>query len=601
MRSSGFDLKGDVLEPALEYIVRFLFGGVQTEVTTATVKWQLDLPDEALHEATCAAAPHHAGGRLRAARAGDDRGGAALLARRLADGGAGGGGVLRLRRGRSGRRSAIVAWPWFFDSAILLVDSLTHALISAPSVQDDLERDVRRRRRRLADRRPGRRCSPAIVIVVAGTLMMLGLFAASRSCFRRRLAVHARRGAAADRAGTVPRPPRGCLGSPSAPSATLLPWPVIWALCFATFAAVFNDVVTFRGDGGVLDKALIKPLTGVAMLYLCVKLPLLATKASMFGVGEGGLIATAGKYVAVQQIARTATGAIGGARQGLGGGGAPDKLDALGNVAGSERNGRLATVAAGAATGGAATAAGAAGNGAAAGIGARVARSAFRTNGKGSGAPPPPPTFGSALTKGESADAARMTADAKRLPADRVPGPTAVAHAMGGLDEAGRARIANAAARDDVAAVAFNNAARAESLQAAAERGGERDTATVHGAQAAVYRTIGTAAVHDRHAAAAGIAAGLAGPGARLAPPAPPTADPAGNEQAPMIAVGTPSPTLPSVELKAGPAPDPTTATAIPPRDVSTSPPPASPPNGGVTPKPDASDDDGLYDSPFNP
>lgn len=84
--------------------------------------------------------------------------------------------------------------------------------------------------------------------------------------------------------------------------------PFVWVLVFATFAAVGVDALTFQGGGGFFDKTIIKPLVGVAMLYLSVVLPKSLMKAAMLGSqgAGGGFMSRMGSFMA----ARTAGNAV---------------------------------------------------------------------------------------------------------------------------------------------------------------------------------------------------------------------------------------------------------------------------------------------------
>lgn len=297
----------DGVKSSFDFVIQQLFGGIPTKLTEAAVSWQLHLPSEAftnsnvaeLNRTTTAAAFALLSLVMTAA----------VLRYWLTGFLEGAGGVEGVSGFARGIAAAlgVVAWPWVFNSAITLVNSLTYELIHARSVHDDVSRMLGAAVGiSIASGPVGMLAS--IVIVVAGTLLMLGLFAL-HIVLASALVVMFVGGPLL--IVLAPFPATAWMSALAFRAfTTLLAWPVIWAVCFASFAAVFNDFVTFRGDGGVLDKALIKPLTGVAMLYLCVRLPLLASKASMFGIAGGGTVAFAARYVAVRQ----AGAALGGNR-----------------------------------------------------------------------------------------------------------------------------------------------------------------------------------------------------------------------------------------------------------------------------------------------
>lgn len=298
----------DGVESAFDFVIKQLFGGIPSKLTEAAVSWQLHLPSEAftnsniaeLNRTTTAAAFALLGlvmtaGVLRYWLTG------------FLEGAGGVEGVSGFARGIAAALG-VIAWPWVFDSAITLVNSLTFELIHARSVHDDVSRMLGAAVGISLTSGPVGMLA-SVVIVIAGTLLMLGLFALHIVLACGLLVIFV--------AGPLlivlaPFPGTAWMSALAFRAfTTLLAWPVIWAICFASFAAVFNDFVTFRGDGGVLDKALIKPLTGVAMLYLCVKLPLLATKASMVGLAGAGTVGFAARYIAVRQAGAALSGTSG--------------------------------------------------------------------------------------------------------------------------------------------------------------------------------------------------------------------------------------------------------------------------------------------------
>ena len=303
------DIVKDGVKSSFDFVLKQLFGGIPTKVTEAAVSWQLHLPSEAfsnsnvaeLNRTTTAAAFALLSLVMTAA----------VLRYWLSgflDGGAGGiEGISGFARGIAAALG-VIAWPWAFDAAISLVNSFTYELIHARSVHDDVSRMLGAAVGISLTGGPVGLLA-SIVVVVAGTLLMLGLFTLHivLACALVVMFV----------AGPLlivlsPFPGTAWMPALAFRAFTgLLAWPVIWAICFASFAAVFNDFVGFRGDGGILDKALIAPLTGVAMLYLCVRLPLLATKASMVGLAGAGTIGFAARYLAVRQVGAQ-FGAIGG-------------------------------------------------------------------------------------------------------------------------------------------------------------------------------------------------------------------------------------------------------------------------------------------------
>jgi hypothetical protein len=91
--------------------------------------------------------------------------------------------------------------------------------------------------------------------------------------------------------------------------ATILLMPLVWALCFALFAAIGVDAISFQGGGGVLDKAIIKPLAACALLYAAMTIPRLMLRAATLGAQTpgGGFAGRTGSYLAAGQLGRAVT------------------------------------------------------------------------------------------------------------------------------------------------------------------------------------------------------------------------------------------------------------------------------------------------------
>src|SRR4051794_29447906 len=83
--------------------------------------------------------------------------------------------------------------------------------------------------------------------------------------------------------------------------ATVLAIPLVWAVCFATFAAVGADALALKGAGSVVD-ALIQPLVAVALLWLIVSVPKTLGRMAMFGaLGGGGFVGRTASYLAARR------------------------------------------------------------------------------------------------------------------------------------------------------------------------------------------------------------------------------------------------------------------------------------------------------------
>jgi hypothetical protein len=103
--------------------------------------------------------------------------------------------------------------------------------------------------------------------------------------------------------------------------------PVVWALIFATFAAVSVNALEFQGAHGFVNQVT-QPLVAIAMLWLAVTIPRTLFKMASSGLGMsrhgGGFISHAGSYIAARQASAFLTehGILpSGGRGGSGGGG----------------------------------------------------------------------------------------------------------------------------------------------------------------------------------------------------------------------------------------------------------------------------------------
>jgi hypothetical protein len=80
--------------------------------------------------------------------------------------------------------------------------------------------------------------------------------------------------------------------------------PVIWALIFATFAAVSVNALEFQGASGFVNQVT-QPLVAIAMLWLTVTIPRTLFKLATGGLGltrhGGGFLSHAGSYLAARQ------------------------------------------------------------------------------------------------------------------------------------------------------------------------------------------------------------------------------------------------------------------------------------------------------------
>lgn len=84
----------------------------------------------------------------------------------------------------------------------------------------------------------------------------------------------------------------------------LLIVPVVWALIFATFAAVSVNALEFQGAHGFINQVT-QPLVAIAMLWLTITVPRTLFKLASSGLGlgrhGGGFVSRAGSYLAARQ------------------------------------------------------------------------------------------------------------------------------------------------------------------------------------------------------------------------------------------------------------------------------------------------------------
>jgi uncharacterized membrane protein YgcG len=101
-----------------------------------------------------------------------------------------------------------------------------------------------------------------------------------------------------------PIPELGWLTRAAAKTLTVLMLiPVLWTVLFAACAAMGVDVLSFQGGGTLIDKALVKPLVLVALLYVAFVLPKHLIRMAAMGAPTpgGGFISRTGSYMVGRQ------------------------------------------------------------------------------------------------------------------------------------------------------------------------------------------------------------------------------------------------------------------------------------------------------------
>ena len=273
-------------------ILEALFGGLEAKITLALLRWLVTVPDFAGGDVAGLA-------RTTTAIAFGLLGAVMTLAtiRYWLSGLSGGAGGAEAIEGLTRTVAAalvIVLWPWLFARATGLANAASGALLGSPGVADDLARLFR------AAIVAHFTLAPvgwliSIIVALAGTLMLLGLvllkvvLGASTALLFVAMPLAVVLWPIAETAWVARLAARGLM--------VCLLTPLAWVVVFAAFAAVGVDALSFDGDGP-LDEAVIRPLTGCALLFVAVTLPRTLMRAAMLGApgpgrGASGRIAVA--------------------------------------------------------------------------------------------------------------------------------------------------------------------------------------------------------------------------------------------------------------------------------------------------------------------
>ncbi|WP_231398405.1 hypothetical protein [Conexibacter woesei] len=195
----------------------------------------------------------------------------------------------------------ILAWPWVFDQAVAIFNSATAGIMGAPSVQDDLKNMFRDFT--ISTFVPGPSMIISLIAELAGVFALLGLLWMKISLT----------------AGTAflriampvaivlwPIDEFAWLSRTAAKAMfTCLVVPLIWALLFATFAALGISMFNVPTDGnGWLDQ-LVRPLAADAILISAITIPKNLLKAAYQPGGGGGRsgLGSIATYLAMRQAA----------------------------------------------------------------------------------------------------------------------------------------------------------------------------------------------------------------------------------------------------------------------------------------------------------
>ena len=252
----------------------------------------------------------------------------------------------------------IAIWPWLFAALTHLTNAFTGSLLASGSVVDDSARLIGTG---LALAGAGTVISGAfglfvmIVLAVVASLLFLALLFMKIIVSASTILIFVGMPLAA-----VLWPLSPWVGRVAVRALlTCLVVPVVWALCFATAAAVGANTIT-QGAGSALN-TLLQPLVAIALLWITVRLPVHLARVAMLGAAPlgGGFISRAASYAAGSQVREALRTQLPGWAGGRG-----PAADSARQAAASRTGQRLqsaARLAAATATGGAAGAAGAAG------------------------------------------------------------------------------------------------------------------------------------------------------------------------------------------------------------------------------------------------
>ena len=289
---------------------------------------------------------------------------------------------------------ALAMWPWLFGQAVALTNLFTSSLLASDSVakpSSELLATALGAATVVGSNPLG--LFIALVITIASALLFLGLLVLKIAISVSTILVFVGMPLAIVVWPVAP----WVLGLVGRAFTACLAVPVLWALCFASAAALSADSVTLTGGGTAVEKV-IKPLVAIVLLYIMIKLPITLARVAMIGSQaiSGSFASRAVSYAAGSRV-NQAVGAqlpssLGGSK-----GGGSSSTGSSGNGAVRTTAKTAAVGAAAAATGGASAAATGAGAGAAtgAGAGASAGGGAAATGGAsatGAAGYQPPPT-----------------------------------------------------------------------------------------------------------------------------------------------------------------------------------------------------------------
>jgi len=336
---------GGMAVEGLGAIIKALFAWPAKIINRELLGWLVAVPDYAIHPGTARAGGDGSNlaqlGATTSAMAFAALGAVATVSaiRYWATGLAGSGGLEALERLARTVAAAlfIVLWPWLFRHAAELANEAGSGLLGSGRVLDDTARLL----------------AVAFVAGVAFNILAILIAIGAAVLF---LALLLTKVAVSATTALVfvgmplavmlwPVPELAWIARTAMRAfATVLAIPLLWAVCFATFAAVGIDALSLKGAGKVVD-ALVLPLVALALLWLTVVAPRTLARMAMLGAQGGGFVGRTASYLVARRadaaVAQTIPAALGGRAGGPGVGVAGAATMAGPAAANRARSGRL--------------------------------------------------------------------------------------------------------------------------------------------------------------------------------------------------------------------------------------------------------------------
>jgi hypothetical protein len=297
---------GGMAVESLQAIFNALFAWPAKLINRELLGWLVAVPDYAIHPQTSRSAGDGSNlaqlGTTTSAMAFAALGAVATVSgiRYWAAGLTGAGGLEALEGlGRTvGAALFIVLWPWLFRHAADLANEAGAGLLGSGSVLDDTARML------------GVAFAAGVVFNILAVLIAVGAAVLLLALLLTKIAVSATTALVFVGMPLAvmlwPVPELAWIARTMMRAfAVVLAIPLLWAVCFATFAAVGVDALALKGAGKVVD-ALVLPLVALALLWVTVVAPRTLARMAMLGAHGGGFVGRAASYV----VARRADAAV---------------------------------------------------------------------------------------------------------------------------------------------------------------------------------------------------------------------------------------------------------------------------------------------------